>query len=80
VSAFKLEYRSNQYRYDLNPSDGVTSWRELDQGGTAVGNNNGALDTELANVDTLIISLTMRTAEGHQQNYRTQVDLRNQSQ
>lgn len=80
VSAFSLEYRSNEYRYDLNPSDGVTSWRELDQGGAAVGNNNGKLDVELANIDTVILNVRMRTPEGHQQDYRTQVDLRNESQ
>jgi Tfp pilus assembly protein PilW len=80
VSGFTLEYRSNEYRYDLNPSDGVTSWRELDQGGAAVGNNNGQLDVELGSVDTVVLSLRMRTAEGHVQNYRTQVDLRNESQ
>lgn len=80
VSAFQVVYRSNQYRYDLNPSDGVTSWQELDQGPAAVGNNNGVLDAELPNIDTLVLALTMRTSEGHQQKYQTQVDLRNQSQ
>jgi Tfp pilus assembly protein PilW len=81
ISAFTLEYRSGQYRYDVNPSDGVTTWRELDQGGAAVGNNNGQLDTvELANVDSVTLALKMRTPEGHLQDYRTQVDLRNESQ
>jgi type II secretory pathway pseudopilin PulG len=80
VSGFSLEYRSNEYRYDLNPSDGVTSWQELDHGGSAVGNNNGQLDVELAHIDTVILSLRMRTPEGHLQDYRTQVDLRNESQ
>ena len=80
VSAFSLEYRSNEYRYDLNPSDGITTWRELDQGGAAVGNNNGQLDVELANIDTVILNVKMRTPEGHVQDYRTQVDLRNESQ
>lgn len=80
VAAFAVEYRSNEYRYDLSPSDGITTWRELDQGGPAVGNNNGSLDAELANIDTVILSLKMRTAEGYTQDYRTQVDLRNESQ
>ncbi len=80
VAAFQLVYRSNQYRYDLNPSDGVTSWQELDQGPAAVGNNNGQLDAELPNIDTVVLSLTMRTSEGRTQKYQTQVDLRNQSQ
>jgi type II secretory pathway pseudopilin PulG len=80
VSGFQIQYRSNQYLYDLNPTDGVTTWRELDQGGAAVGNNNGVLDMELSNTDTVVLSLTVRTSEGHQQGYQTQVDLRNQSQ
>lgn len=80
VSAFKVTYRSNEYRYDLNPSDGVTSWQELDQAPSTIGNHNGVLDVELAHIDTLVLQLTMRTSEGHQQKYQTQVDLRNQSQ
>jgi prepilin-type N-terminal cleavage/methylation domain-containing protein len=79
VSAFKLSYRSNVYRDDLNPSDGVTTWTELDEAGVPDGNNNGALDVELANVDSIVLNLTMKVG-GHQQLYRTQVDLRNQSQ
>jgi prepilin-type N-terminal cleavage/methylation domain-containing protein len=79
VSAFKLSYRSNVYRDDLNPSDGVTTWTELDEAGVPDGNNNGALDVELANVDSVVLNLTMKVG-GHQQLYRTQVDLRNQSQ
>ncbi len=79
VSAFKLSYRSNAYRNDLNPSDGVTTWTELDEAGVPDGNNNGALDVELANVDSVVLNLTMKVG-GHQQLYRTQVDLRNQSQ
>jgi prepilin-type N-terminal cleavage/methylation domain-containing protein len=79
VSGFKLSYRSNVYRDDLNPSDGVTTWTELDEAGVPDGNNNGALDVELANVDSIVLNLTMKVG-GHQQLYRTQVDLRNQSQ
>ena len=79
VSAFKLSYRSNVYRDDLNPSDGVTTWTELDEAGVPDGNNNGALDVELANVDSVVLNLTMMVG-GHKQLYRTQVDLRNQSQ
>jgi prepilin-type N-terminal cleavage/methylation domain-containing protein len=79
VSAFKLSYRSNVYRDDLNPSDGVTTWTELDESGVPDGNNNGALDIELPNVDSVVLNLTMKVG-GHQQQYRTQVDLRNQSQ
>jgi len=79
VAGFKVSYRSNIYRDDLNPTDGVTTWTELDESGVPDGNNNGKLDVELANVDSVILSLTMKLG-GHQQPYRTQVDLRNQSQ
>jgi Tfp pilus assembly protein PilW len=79
VSAFKVSYRSNAYRDDLNPTDGVTTWAELDEAGLPDGNNNGVLDVELSNVDSVVLNLTMSVG-GHQQVYRTQVDLRNQSQ
>jgi hypothetical protein len=74
-----VSYRSNIYRDDLNPTDGVTTWTELDESGVPDGNNNGVLDVELPNVDSVVLDLTMRLG-GHQQPYRTQVDLRNQSQ
>ena len=79
VSAFKVEYRSNDYRYDLDyPSDGVTTWRELDEAPAPVGNGNGQLDVELPLVDSVVLDVTMSLG-GHQQFYRTQVDLRNRS-
>jgi prepilin-type N-terminal cleavage/methylation domain-containing protein len=78
VGAFVVQYRSNNYRYDAN-ADGVTTWGELDAAGPPVGNDNGALDTELSSVDSVVLTLTMSTS-GHQQVYRTQVDLRNLSQ
>ena len=79
VSAFKASFRSNVYRDDLNPTDGVTTWTELDESGVPDGNNNGILDVELPNVDSVVLSMTMNLG-GHPQVYRTQVDLRNQSQ
>lgn len=80
VAKFQISYRSNVYRDDLNPSDGVTTWRELDESGPPDGNNNGLLDAvELLNVDSVVLDLTM-SAGGHKQTYRTQVDLRNRSQ
>ena len=79
VSAFKVAFRSNVYRDDLNPTVGVTTWTELDESGVPDGNNNGTLDVELPNVDSVVLTLTMSVG-GHQQVYRTQVDLRNQSQ
>ncbi len=78
VGGFVVEYRSNQYRYDINPSDGVTTWRELDESTAPVGNSNGQLDVELANVDSVVLNVTMRVSS-RQQAYRTQVDLRNVS-
>ena len=78
VSSFKVEYRSNQYRYDLNPSNGVTTWLELDESPPPVGNANGVLDLELTNVDSVVLNITMRLG-GRSQVYRTQVDLRNGS-
>ncbi|MDQ1585213.1 MAG: hypothetical protein QOH80_578 [Actinomycetota bacterium] len=79
VYRFKVSYRSNIYRDDLNPSDGVTTWTELDESGVPDGNNNGTLDVELPNIDSVVLDLTMLVG-GHKQLYRTQVDLRNQSQ
>jgi prepilin-type N-terminal cleavage/methylation domain-containing protein len=79
VSVFKASFRSNVYRDDLNPTDGVTTWTELDESGVPDGNNNGILDVELPNVDSVVLSMTMNLG-GHPQVYRTQVDLRNQSQ
>ena len=78
VSAFKMEYRSDQYRFDLDPTDGVTTWREVDGTGAPSGNSNGVLDVELPSVDTVVLNITM-TSAGRQQVYRTQVDMRNVS-
>lgn len=78
VKAFKIEYRSNEYRFDLDPSDGVTTWRELDAAPPPVGNNNGLLDAELTKIDSIVLTATMSLA-GRDQTYRTQVDLRNKS-
>ncbi|GAC1610058.1 MAG: hypothetical protein NVS3B26_14770 [Mycobacteriales bacterium] len=77
VDSFKVEYRSNNYRYDRN-GDGVTTWSELDQAGPPVGNSNGLLDAELASVDSVVLNMTMKV-DGHSQDYRTQVVLRNRS-
>lgn len=78
VSSFAIEYRSNRYRYDLAPSDGVTTWREVDAAAPPVGNSNGVLDVELANVGAVVLNVTMSQG-GRSQVYRTQVDLRNTS-
>jgi len=77
VSDFKVSYRSDVYRDDTNPTDGVTTWTELDEG--AGGNLNGILDGELVNIDSVVLDVTM-SLSGRDQLYRTQVGLRNQSQ
>lgn len=79
VAGFRIEYRSNAYRYDVAPADGVTSWPELDAASPPVGNGNGRLDVELDDLDALVLVLTVRR-EAAQQTYRTYVDLRNRSQ
>lgn len=78
VSAFRVDYRSDQYRFDLNPTDGVTTWQEVDQAGLPNGDSNGALDVELPFIDTVVLNVTMASS-GRQQVYRTQVDMRNVS-
>jgi prepilin-type N-terminal cleavage/methylation domain-containing protein len=78
VTAFKLSYRSNNYLADAN-NDGITTWLELDQAGPPLGNEDNALDTELPEVDSVVIALTVSANGTHVQNYTTQVDLRNLS-
>ena len=79
VTSFKLSYRSNQYLYDAD-GDGITTWTELDQAGPPVGNNDQVLNQpELANVDSVVVALTVSSGGQHAQAYATQVDLRNRS-
>ena len=79
VTSFMLAYRSNQYLYDAN-GDGITTWSELDQAGPPVGNNDDALDQpEMANIDSVVIDLTVASSGRFSQSYETQVDLRNLS-
>jgi Tfp pilus assembly protein PilW len=78
VVAFKVQYRSNQYRHDLTPTDGVTTWREVDAALPPTGDGNGVLDLELRDVDSVVIEVTVELG-GRAQSYRTQVDLRNRS-
>jgi prepilin-type N-terminal cleavage/methylation domain-containing protein len=79
VTSFKLSYRSNEYLYDAD-GDGITTWTELDQAGSPVGNDDGALNSpELSNVDSIVIELNVSANGQHQQSYATQVDLRNLS-
>lgn len=78
VIGFDVEYRSNLYRYDLSPSDGITTWQELDQALPPVGDGDGQLDVELAEIDSLVLRVQVELG-GRTQDYRTQVDLRNRS-
>jgi len=79
VTSFMLAYRSNLYLYDAN-GDGITTWTELDQNGSPVGNDDGALDQpELANIDSVVIDVTVASNGSFSQSYETQVDLRNLS-
>jgi prepilin-type N-terminal cleavage/methylation domain-containing protein len=79
VTSFMLAYRSNLYLYDAN-GDGITSWTELDGAGPPVGNDDGELDQpEMANVDSVVIDLTVASNGSFSQTYETQVDLRNLS-
>lgn len=77
VSSLGISYRSSAYLYDTD-GDGVTDWTELDSAGLPVGNSNGVLDAELAGVNSLVLELTV-SVDGHSQDYRTQVDLRNRT-
>jgi prepilin-type N-terminal cleavage/methylation domain-containing protein len=79
VTSFKLSYRSNEYLYDAD-GDGITTWTELDEAGSPVGNNDDQLNsTELTNTDSVVIDLSVSQAGAHAQSYVTQVDLRNLS-
>ena len=78
VVSFKVQYRSNQYRYDLSPTDGVTTWSEVDAALPPAGNGDGVLNQELAEVDSVTIEVKVELG-GRTQSYRTQVDLRNRS-
>lgn len=79
VSKLMIEYRSNQYRYDTNPTDGITTWRELDDAPPPVGDggSDGNINTNAINgINSVVLNLDMSEG-GHTQHYVTQIDLRN---
>ena len=82
VEGLQLEYRSNAYLYDTAPTDGVTTWQELDAAGPPVGDpgsSDGDINTNaIDHVNAVVVHLTMG-ADGVTQDYQTQVDLRNDS-
>lgn len=79
VEFFKLTYTSKKFECDTN-SDGTVTWEELDAAPSPCpdnfGNSNGAFDVELAGINSVTIDLTVLTGN-RQQDYRTQLDLRN---
>lgn len=83
VTAFKLSYRSNNYHCDgdlsSGQSDGITTWQELDACGTPYGDGDGALDSELSEIDSIVVDVTASDNGSHSQTYTTEVDLRNLS-
>jgi prepilin-type N-terminal cleavage/methylation domain-containing protein len=90
VASFKVNFTSRKYLYDgtttavggvcgsvTGPKDGVVDWQEVDGNAAQVnGNCNGALDAELTVVDSVFINLKVLYG-AKQQDYETQVDLRN---
>src|SRR5690606_5398056 len=59
VTAFTLDLQSSRWEYDQD-GDGVTTWRELDEAGSPVGNNNDSADsTELKYIDLVSVSMTV---------------------
>lgn len=78
VTAFTLELRSSRWEYD-GDADGTTTWLELDQAGSPVGNGNGVADMpELGFVDLVRVTMTVQDGNGAQ-TYTTRIDLRNRS-
>jgi Tfp pilus assembly protein PilW len=79
VIAFGLGLRSSEWQYDRN-GDGVVDWSEIDATPSPVGNQNGRPDgPELARLDSVVLTLTVRSGS-RTQTYRTTVDFRNRHQ
>lgn len=79
VTAFKLSYRSSQYKCDAN-SDGQVTWQELETAPSPCPQNRSANtipDLELPLIDQIIIDMTVGSGK-RAQTYRTKIDLRNQ--
>lgn len=80
VAGFRLSYRSNLYRFDVAPNDGVTTWQELDAAAPPFGDgaaSDGNINTAaLKGVTSIGVELRMGGA-GRTQTYHTQIELRN---
>jgi prepilin-type N-terminal cleavage/methylation domain-containing protein len=90
VASFQVNFTSRKYVFDgtttasggvcgtvTAPKDGVVNWQEVD-GNPAMlyGNCNATLDSELTVIDSVFVSLKVLYGSKQQQ-YQTQVDLRN---
>ena len=76
VTAFSISLRSSQWQHDSN-ADGIVDWSELDLAAAPVGNQNGKPDgAELARITSVVLTVSVDRG-GRNQDYRTQVDLRN---
>jgi prepilin-type N-terminal cleavage/methylation domain-containing protein len=90
VASFQVNFTSRKYVYDgtttasggvcgtvTGTKDGVVNWQEVD-GNSALlyGNCNAVLDSELTVIDSVFVSLKVLYGSKQQQ-YQTQVDLRN---
>lgn len=80
VVEFDLQLRSSLWQHDTSPDGTPTTWLELDQAGSPVGNNNARPDApELAHID--LVSVRMVVADGAtRQTFSFQADLRNRDQ
>lgn len=79
VTSFTLELRSSLWQYDAD-ANGITDWTELDAAGAPVGNGNGRPDApELAHIDLVAVTMVV-SADGTQQTFTMQADLRNMAQ
>jgi len=90
VASFQVNFTSRKYVYDgttnasggvcgsvTGSKDGIVDWQEVDGNAARLyGNCNATLDTELTVVDSVFISLKVLYGS-KQQEYQTQVDLRN---
>jgi prepilin-type N-terminal cleavage/methylation domain-containing protein len=72
-----FEFSSNLLRYDTNPSDGITTWQELDAAPGEVGNGNGVLDVgEFDYLSSVTFALQV-DVEGQTSEFFTHAQLRN---
>ena len=82
VGGFKVDYRSNEYRFDDTAPYGVTTWLELDDAAPPTGDlggSDGDINTSaIRGVNSVVIDLQMLSGD-LDQSYTTQVDVRNKS-